>query len=325
MRIKSDRAMTKKIKQTNSKKSNIKVYTLIFICISLLSFLPFVRSGRTLVAYADGYNQYLPVYVYTGRYLRSLLKNIIVYHKIPLFDYSIGFGDDIIGTLNYYGFGDIFSLLSGLIPTRYAAYGLSFEIILKYYFSGLSFLYFCKINKYDSRFSICGSIAYAFCGFNLESGSMFPMFSSAAVFFPLFMLGLQNQIYKRKSKNIVFVIAVFLTSLTGFYFLYMNTVFGFIYFCIFFHTEKCGNIRDFFKAILNLLWRYLIGICMAGTIIVPGLYEYFHSQRQEISIGELADNLIKMPPFAEIARKLSLFFAPEGLGITIITLVCIVL
>ena len=47
-----------------------------------------------------------------GEYIRNFFSNIIHGHfRFPMWDMSIGFGADILGTLNYYAIGDPLNLI----------------------------------------------------------------------------------------------------------------------------------------------------------------------------------------------------------------------
>ena len=72
--------------------------------------------------------------MYYGKYLRGIIKNIFIYHQfsIPLWDFSIGYGGDILTTLHYYVLGDPLTLLSIFVPMKYTEYLYIFLILLRY-------------------------------------------------------------------------------------------------------------------------------------------------------------------------------------------------
>ena len=86
-------------------------YTILFIFIYLFAFLAFFLKKNSLIAMSDGYNEYYPVFAYSGQYYRSLLGDLI-HGDVQQYDFAIGFGDDIIGTLNWFGFGSLLSIFS---------------------------------------------------------------------------------------------------------------------------------------------------------------------------------------------------------------------
>lgn len=302
-------------------------YTIIFVIATMIVFMTFIVNRRTLVAVNDGFNCFLPIFVYSGRYLRKLIPTLLSEGRIPLFDFSIGFGDDIPGTLSYGGFGSPFMIISALTPTRFAAYGLSLTIILQYYTAGLSFLYFCKKMSIKKETSICGALAYAMCGYGLYWGSLFYMFGVVMIYFPLFVLGIRHQIFDNKAYNPIFIISVFLTSLYGFYFLYMCSVFGLIYYCVVFFTKEGRKIKLFFNTAVKLMLQYLIGVFMAGFIIIPSIYCYLHSARSSGN-DDIFKYFRQSISLSYIKSQLSMIVMPNyemGLGLCIITIICIIL
>ena len=76
----------------------------------LIVFYPFYHQGLSLVwgnNGNDGLSQHLNAVTYWGQYLRDLLNNLIHgQFKLPMWDNSIGYGADILATLNYYAIGD---------------------------------------------------------------------------------------------------------------------------------------------------------------------------------------------------------------------------
>lgn len=302
-------------------------YTILFVVATVIIFSTFIINRRTLVAVNDGFNSYLPSFIYSGRYLRKLIPTLLSEGRIPLFDFSIGFGDDIPGTLSWGGFGSPFSIISAFTPTRFAAYGLSLTIILQYYTAGLSFLYFCKKMSIKKETSICGALAYAMCGYGLCWGSLFYMFGVVMIYFPLFVLGIRHQIFDNKAYNPIFIISVFLTSLYGFYFLYMCSVFGLIYYCVVFFTKEGRKIKLFFNTAVKLMLQYLIGVFMAGFIIIPSIYCYLHSARSSGN-DDIFKYFRQSISLSYIKSQLSMIVMPNyemGLGLCIITIICIIL
>ena len=316
--------------ETFCKKHEYVSYTILFVIASISVFYVFLATGRTLVTFGDGFNSYLPIFIYSGNYLRKLIPTIISKGRIPIYDFSIGFGDDIPGTLSWGGFGSPFTLISVLVPTRFAAYGLSLTIIFQYYVAGLTFLLFCKKMNIRKETAVCSALAYAFCGYGLYWGSYFYVFSIAMIYLPLFVLGIYRQIVNRGKIDLIFTVSVFLLSLSGFYFLYMSSIFGLIYYCGLFltiRTKKKLKLKDFFSDAFRLVLKYIVGVFMASLIMMPTLYSYFHSVRFNSS-GNVCDYFRGGYSLPYIKSQLSMIIMPNyviGLGLNIITVICIIL
>lgn len=69
-------------------------------------------NGYAALGGWDAVTQMYPVMLYISRMIRNFMSNLTV----PLFELSLGMGDDLITALNWHGFGDPFYLLSALIP-----------------------------------------------------------------------------------------------------------------------------------------------------------------------------------------------------------------
>lgn len=110
-------------------------YTLWFLITGAFVFGWFAVSGKSMVWKFDGVYQHFNTLVYYGKYLRKILHSLFVEHKfcVPMWDMSIGYGADILTTLNYYAVGDPLTLLSVLVPGSLTEYLYAALIILRFY------------------------------------------------------------------------------------------------------------------------------------------------------------------------------------------------
>lgn len=319
----------------NHRKQSINlfwIYTTLFIVTAVITYAIFVRYRRTLVTFADGYNESLPVFIYTGRYFRTLFHHITHDFSIPLYDFTIGFGEDIAGALSWEGFGDPFTLISVFTPSRYAAYGFSLMALLKYYAAGVAFLYCCRKTGIEGMTAAAASLSYAFCGFALYYGGIFYTFTSALIYFPLYILGVRNIVLSDKNAPVrafsLLGTSVFLLSLSGFYYLYMNTVIGGLYFLIlYFQRRQEQNRRSFLCLAGQVVLQYLTGMAMAAGILFPTINEYLISKRQG-SLRETMQYLLQMPDVSSMKQTLANLVMPDyenGLGFCILTITFLIL
>ncbi len=90
--------------QVSSKRNShvYLIYTIIFMIISLVAFSPVLIERRSLISTNDAFNQYYCVFCYIGRWIREGFSG-----GFKLYDTEIGYGESVIGALNYYGLGDI--------------------------------------------------------------------------------------------------------------------------------------------------------------------------------------------------------------------------
>ena len=91
-------------------------------------------------AATDG-NNTSQLFVYFGQYGRTVLRTLLTEHQLvlPQWNFSLGYGGDILTTLHYYVIGDPLDLLSIACPTRYAVYLYSFLSLFRLYLAGLGF------------------------------------------------------------------------------------------------------------------------------------------------------------------------------------------
>lgn len=260
----------------------ILLYTALFALVSPACFFLYFCCGRTFFTTYDGSVQHIAALTYYGQYIRSIVHTLFTAGKlsIPLWDFSIGFGADIIGTLHYYAIGDPLTLLSAFVPSEHTEILYNFLIFLRLYLAGLFFLIYCRQHKFDRHSSLCGAFVYVFCGFTFFCAARHPFFINPMIYLPVMLIGI-DRILDNKG-FFVFVLSVFLSCIISFYFFYMLSIIVFIY----------AVTRFFFlfdKASYPKIWRYAgiaaagyaIGICLAAFIFLPGIGGFFGSARTE--------------------------------------------
>lgn len=254
-------------------------YTFLFAVIFLFGYCSFWIHGKSFIWNCDGYNQHFPALIYIGRYYRRILLSILSGDfNIPLFDFNIGMGENIIATLNYYGLGDPFVLLSAFVPAAGTETLYEVLIVLRMYLSGIAFSAFCFYFKKQPFSVLIGSITYVFCGYALVAGVRHPFFINPMIFLPLMLIGLD--LVLRKKSPIIFILTVFISAITGFYFLYMMSLFIFVYALIRFKAlYKSSTFKELIKAFVKSVSFYLVGIMMASILFLPVIYGFFSSSR----------------------------------------------
>jgi hypothetical protein len=143
---------------SKSKKNERLVYyssfTLLFSVVSLIIFNWYYRYGKSVVFDPDGFTQHMLSLTYYGTYLREIISNLVSTGRlsIPLWDFTIGYGSDIISTLNFYVMGDPLNLLSVFFLSEKTEILYNFLLIFRMYLSGITFSMLCKRFNLD-RFS----------------------------------------------------------------------------------------------------------------------------------------------------------------------------
>lgn len=267
--------------QRNKRIIYYTCYTLAFIITGLLVFYAFWSRGRSFVWDSDGLEQHFNSLVYFGRYMRSIIYELFETGRlvIPLWDSTIGFGSDILTTLHYYAIGDPLNLLSVFVPGAFTVYLYTALIILRMFLSGATFSMFCNKLGLSRLGSLCGALVYTFSGFALVA-LRHCYFINPILYLPLILLGIEKIF--RKEKPYLFIIMIFISALSSFYFFYMLSILMFIYAVFrFFHFYKEHYIVNIFKNLGSFIVYYLIGLLMACPIFLPNIAGFFSTARSD--------------------------------------------
>lgn len=263
----------------SSNKRNIYIeYTILFAVLCLIVFFPFYRKGLSLiwgVNGLDGLSQHLNAVTYWGEWIRNFLNHLIHgQFKIPMWDNSIGYGSDILSTLNYYAIGDPINLIYVFSNKYNAEYFYDFAMILRLYLAGLAFVSFGNYLKKDQFGTLFGSMAYIFSGYVMLGGLRHPFFLNPMIYLPLLIMGVEK-IY-RKERPYIFTITVAVAAISNFYFFYMLTAVTVIYAFIRFPNYKEDG---FFKTLGRFAGWYLLGVGISALILLPVLIGFMGNAR----------------------------------------------
>lgn len=258
------------------------VYTLMFLLMCIGAFLPFFTEGKSFVWGAgveDGLSQHFSALAYYGEALREFFRNLLAGHpKLVMWDMSLGYGADILSTLNYYAIGDPLNLLYGFVSPKNTETMYDFMILLRMYLAGITFIMYARKMKKRSYGTVIGALVYVFSGFCFRLGLRHPFFINPMIYFPLLCLGIEK-IYQRE-RPYVFIFAVCVSAMSNYYFLYMLTIFAVIYAWIRFYkyTEE-NKMKNFFLTILKFGIYYTLGIAMAAVILLPSVIGFLGNGR----------------------------------------------
>lgn len=258
------------------------VYTLMFLLMCIVAFLPFFTKGKSFVWGAgveDGLSQHFSALAYYGEALREFFRNLLAGHpKLVMWDMSLGYGADILSTLNYYAIGDPLNLLYGFVSPKNTETMYNFMIVLRMYLAGITFIMYARKMKKRSYGTVIGALVYVFSGFCFRLGLRHPFFINPMIYFPLLCLGIEK-IYQRE-RPYVFIFAVCVSAMSNYYFLYMLTIFAVIYAWIrFYKYSEENKIKTFFLTILKFGMYYTLGIAMAAVILLPSVIGFLGNGR----------------------------------------------
>ena len=258
------------------------VYTLMFLLMCIVAFLPFFTEGKSFVWGAgveDGLSQHFSALAYYGEALREFFRNLLAGHpKLVMWDMSLGYGADILSTLNYYAIGDPLNLLYGFVSPKNTETMYDFMILLRMYLAGITFIIYARKMKKRSYGTVIGALVYVFSGFCFRLGLRHPFFINPMIYFPVLCLGIEK-IYQRE-RPYVFIFAVCVSAMSNYYFLYMLTIFAVIYAWIRFYkyTEE-NKMKNFCLTILKFGMYYTLGIAMAAVILLPSVIGFLGNGR----------------------------------------------
>lgn len=268
-------------------------YTLLFLVVFAGAFLAFFIRGKSFVWKSDGFRQYYPALRYLVSYYRQLVSGLFGGEfTVPMMDYTIGQGEDIITTFANYGLGDPLVLLAALLPAggQWTEYVYGFLTLLRLYLSGAAFLIYCEGMKQQRRFSVYGALIYCFCGFALWSVKD-PFFLNAMIYLPLVFLGLEA-VLRRKSP-LLLISSVFFSIVSGYYFFYMTAIAGICYFGVRSFLRHGRDIKEICKEALHCFLASAGGLLLSGVLFVPCIFGYLESSRGEAYVS--ASSLLFYP------------------------------
>lgn len=256
------------------------IYSILFILIWGVFILFFALRGVSFIHRDDSFNQFFPAFVYVGKYIRDLIGT----GRAMQFDFRLGLGDDVIGALNYYGFGDIFSLFSVLIDMKYAEWMFEFIMSLKFYLCGVSFLVYSHKYMHDKYYRTAGAIVYVFSVYALYWGLNFWIFLNPMITLPLILHGVDQIRNNSKKISLCMIIALFVQSLCGFYFLYMEVLVTILYFVIV-SIVRWKNREVTWREIgihtALAVFQGALGVGMGGVLLIPSIIGFLSSTRTD--------------------------------------------
>ncbi len=266
----------------NLEKNNLKIkkdktytiYTLLFGVVSFIVFSVFMIYDKSFVWEGDGIKQHFTILYDFNQIIRNIIKD-----GIPMLSWNLGLGLDVIGQYSYYVIGDPFAYISLLFPMDKLEVAYNFLVIFRMYCVGLAFIAYCKYTKKEKINTLLGAIIYTFCGFVLYAGVRHPYFTNAAVFLPLTLLGIEKLL--KENKKIFLIFIVFISLVSNYYFFYMITIVSVIYGVVKYIFEYNNGIKDFLRKFGNAAVCYIVGLLMAGVILLPTIYAFLNSARTE--------------------------------------------
>ncbi len=268
-------------KPLKKRSSCFWLYTVAFLLCAAGVYACFLVRGRSLVVSGDGWKQHFTAFIYFGQYGRTALRTLLTEHHLvlPQWNFSLGYGGDILTTLHYYVIGDPLDLLSIACPTRYAVYLYSFLSLFRLYLAGLGFGAFCRYKKQGAPLAVAvGSVCYVFFTYSFLMVARHPFFALPMVYLPLLLLGVEQVLAKRRPY--LLIVTVFLAAVSNFYFFYMLAIITAIYtvfrLCCLYDRHSAKQAVD---GLLRVTLWAVIGVLMSAAILLPVILAFMSDAR----------------------------------------------
>ena len=246
------------------------VYTIGFAAIACLVFFWFLISEKSFVWKSDGQKQHLVSLMYYSQWLKDIVQNLIQNHKLEilLWDMKIGYGSDVITTLNYYVLGDPLNLLSVFFNIEDMETCYTMLIILRFFLTGVSFACYCFYRGHGKTETLIGSYLYCFAGYAVFFAVRHPYFINPMIYLPFVLLGVEK-IYK-KEKPHIFIIATAVAAASNFYFCYMIVLFtiGYVMIC-YYRAVGMYKVKEIVGWIVKFAFYGMVALLLAAIIFFP--------------------------------------------------------
>lgn len=246
-----------------------------FFCILIYNII----FKKNLFTNADGISQQYTFFLFTGKWIRRLLKNVFIDHvfEYPMWNMNlIGYDTLIVGDIFLF---DPFCWISAFVPMRYGEIAFNISVIMRFYFSGLAFLFFCRQTKTDTDGALVGSLAYVFSG-TVLIGIVQASYMNVYFLFPMLMVGV-DRLWKEK-RFVFYTLIVAYCTLCSFYLTYIMGLTVIFYCVIRFFFEEDRSIKRLLQLIGRFLVFTIIGVGIGIGLIIPGIISMSGLDRLEI-------------------------------------------
>lgn len=240
----------------------------------LVLLIPFIVRGNHLVWYPDASSQHLT--------FLNELRRVGWLKAIGSYDFYLGLGADFLTSMSFYSLFDPFNVFAFILPFD-IVWVYDIIVVLKFFAAGSAMLCYLRYKKIAGGYAVALSLMYMFTGTVCMTLMRHLNLSSGFVYLPLMVLGFELA-YRGKNPFLLIGFA-FLSLVNSFYMFFFNSVF-LVFYALVYHAEACreGGERYFGKAFLRLVGVavcYLVAVLLAGFMLLPNIYGYFHAARSE--------------------------------------------
>lgn len=253
-------------------------YSMLYLIACIVVFFWYLLSGRTFIWHYDGFGQHYQALIYYGSYLRDLLHGN--YHA---WSFCLGEGGDVLQILHYYGIGDPLNLFSFFFNSENMYILYNILGLIRIYLAGLAFAYYCHATGVRFRSLsplLMGSISYAFSLWAIYNTARHPFFVTPMICLPLVLAGCEKIIGNRKSN--LFILSVCLAAITNLYFFFIIVLLTVFYVAVRLIYTYRTSVYEYIRPLIRLVYNSVIGLMMAGIIVVPVVFSFASDIRADI-------------------------------------------
>ncbi|GHU62585.1 hypothetical protein FACS189418_4230 [Clostridia bacterium] len=265
------------------------LYSIFFVMLWSIVYFVFRLQNTRLLYNGDGVAQHYPILLYFRDYLKNIIQKISSGDfNLPLFDFHIGLGEDILRFSSHSAPLDLVSICAVFVPSEYMIYFYDGIIVLRMFLAGIAFLHFSHFKGIKESYALFGALNYVFSGWVIYTCVKHPFFLIGLFYLPLLTESLEKILNKNSPYPFIFFLA--LSAMTGFYFLYMELLFLGFYFLL--------RVRFSFSEFFRFCRFVVLGLSLAGVYLIPIILGYLDSSRssthQSLSLVYSLDEYVKM-------------------------------
>ena len=212
------------------------------------------RNHYIILGGDDAVTQHYPAMLYISRVMKEFWTSLFLEGKLvfPMYEWTVGMGENTIATLNWYGFTDPFYWLAGFFTEEQLPWFYSVFFYMRVYLGGLCCI--ALLHELNDR-------------------------KSDMAYIPLMILGTERSI-KGKRRGLL-AVSTFLFALSGFFFLYIGSITIAVY-TIYKMIVKRLEIKEAIGKIIRLLAEYFVGLGLAAVVFIPTIVGFLSSSRNDV-------------------------------------------
>jgi uncharacterized membrane protein YfhO len=311
------------------KKLILKYFLLWCICTAVI-FIPFVPGRKSLVIKDDGFNECYPSMIYFANWVKQLFGG-----HFKMFDLLIGYGDDVIGNLSWFGLTDVLLLPFCFAPAGLLELSYSASIIFRLFLAGILFLFTVSEDVPDHA-KLAGAMLYSFCPYVFTYTMIFLPFATPMVWIPVIVAGVKKMIDGRSRFSKRLFGGVFFLAILGFYYIYMAVIVFGTYLLLYLIVQwiKKKDVQTSVGNVLRVIGVVALAVGSAAVVLLPEILHFLKSPRTSSislsfagllgikgNIGDI-DRLILFPRFDQIGINGMIYDIFKMPFISCVSLIC---